>query len=49
MVDLSFLEKFTSISRESSKEILSQIGLAAGIFGVGFLGSIQLDIFNFLF
>ena len=38
---VSFLEKFTSISRESSKEILSQIGLAAGIFGVGFLGSIQ--------
>lgn len=46
---VSCLEKFTSISRESSKEILSQIGLAAGIFGVGFLGNIQLDVFNFLF
>lgn len=43
------MEKFTPTSRESSKEILSQIWLAAGIFLVGFLGNMQLDVFNFLF
>ncbi len=43
------LEKYTATSRESSKEILGQIGLAGWIFCVGFLWNIQLDIFNFLF
>ena len=49
VIFLWVLEKYSSTSRESSKEILGQIGLAAGIFFVGFLGNIQLDIFNFLF
>ena len=43
------LEEFTSISKESSKEILSQVWLAAGVFCIGLLGNIQIDIFNFLF
>jgi len=43
------IEKFSLTSRESSKEIISQIGLAGGIFWVGLLGNMQLDIFNFLF
>lgn len=46
---IGLLERFTSTSRESSKEILSQIWLAAGIFWIGLLGNIQLDVFNFLF
>lgn len=43
------LENFTPTSRESSKEIMAQIGLAGGIFWVGFLWNMQLDVFNFLF
>ncbi len=43
------LERYTPISRESSKEILAQMWLAAGIFCIGLLGNIQIDIFNFLF
>ncbi len=46
---LSCIEKYTYTSRESSKEILSQIGLAGGVFWVGFLWNMQIDIFNFLF
>jgi len=46
---LWLLEKFTTTSRESSKEIMAQIWLAAGIFWVGLLGNVQLDVFNFLF
>lgn len=49
VVLLTFLEKYSNISRESSKEIISQIGLAAGIFFVGLLWNLQIDIFNFLF
>lgn len=44
-----FLEKYTPISSESSKEIMAQIGLAAGIFWVGIIWNLQLDVFNFLF
>jgi len=46
---LTFLEKYTQTSRESSKEILSQIGLAGWIFWVGLLWNLQIDVFNFLF
>lgn len=46
---LTFIEKLTPTSPESSKEIIAQIGLAWGIFWVGLLWNIQLDIFNFLF
>lgn len=46
---LLLLEKYSNTSRESSKEILGQIWLAAGIFFVGLLWNLQLDIFNFLF
>ena len=46
---LLFLEKYSNTSRESSKEILGQIWLAAWIFFVGILWNVQLDIFNFLF
>ena len=46
---LTLLEKFTHTSRESSKEILSQIWLAGWIFLVGLLGNLQIDVFNFLF
>lgn len=49
VISLSLLEKYTLTSRESSKEILSQIWLAGGIFFIGFLGNVQIDIFNFLF
>ncbi len=49
VVLLSLLEKYTLTSRESSKEILSQIWLAGGIFLVGLLGNLQIDVFNFLF
>lgn len=46
---LMWIERFSLTSRESSKEIISQIGLAGGIFFVGLLGNLQLDVFNFLF
>ena len=46
---LTFLEKYTLTSRESSKEILSQIWLAGGIFLVWLLWNLQIDVFNFLF
>jgi len=49
IIFLTLIEKYSSTSRESSKEILAQIWLAGGIFLVGFLGNLQLDIFNFLF
>ncbi len=49
VVFLVFLEKYSQTSRESSKEILGQIWLAAGIFFVGILWNVQLDVFNFLF
>lgn len=46
---ISILEKYTRTSRESSKEILAQIWLAAWIFLVWLLGNLQIDVFNFLF
>lgn len=46
---LTLLEKHTLTSRESSKEILSQIWLAGGIFLIGLLWNLQIDVFNFLF
>lgn len=49
VIFLTLLEKYSLTSRESSKEILSQLWLAAWIFFVGILGNMQLDIFNFLF
>ena len=49
VVFLTLLEKYSSISRESSKEILGQLWLAGGIFFIGILWNLQLDVFNFLF
>ena len=49
MLLLLALEKYSRISRESSKEILGQVWLASGIFLIGLLWNIQLDVFNFLF
>ncbi len=49
VVLLLLLEKYSNTSRESSKEILSQLGLASGIFCVGILWNVQLDVFNLLF
>ena len=49
VVILASIERYTPASRVSSKEIISQLGLAWGIFGIGMLGNIQIDIFNFLF
>lgn len=46
---LTLLEKYTLTSRESSKEILSQVWLAGWIFMVWLLGNLQIDVFNFLF
>lgn len=46
---LVLIEKYTPTSWESSKEILSHIWLAGGIFGIWILWNIQIDIFNFLF
>lgn len=46
---LTAIERFSTTSRESSKEIISQIWLAWGIFLVGILWNLQLDVFNFLF
>lgn len=46
---ITLVERLTPISRESSKEIVAQIWLAGGIFWVGILGNMQLDVFNFLF
>lgn len=49
VVLLTLLEKYTLTSRESSKEILSQVWLAGWIFLVGLLGNLQIDVFSFLF
>lgn len=49
VIFLSILEKYTHTSRESSKEILGQIWLAAGIFLIWILGNLQIDVTNFLF
>lgn len=46
---ITLLERYSFTSRESSKEIVSHIGLAWGIFFVGILWNLQLDVFNFLF
>lgn len=46
---LTLLEKYTRTSRESSKEILSQIWLAGWVFLIGLLWNLQIDVFNFLF
>jgi len=46
---LTLLEKYTRTSRESSKEILSQIWLAGGVFLIGLFWNLQIDVFNFLF
>lgn len=46
---VSFIERLTPTSRESSKEIIAQIWLAGWIFCVGILWNMQLDVFNFLF
>ncbi|NUJ98122.1 metal ABC transporter permease [Candidatus Gracilibacteria bacterium] len=44
-----FIEKTRFITKESTKEIISQAGIAGGIFTIGFLGNLSLDINNFLF
>ncbi|MDD3793531.1 MAG: metal ABC transporter permease [Candidatus Gracilibacteria bacterium] len=44
-----FIEKTKFITSESTKEIISQAGIAGGIFTIGFLGNLTLDINNFLF
>ncbi|MDD3302939.1 MAG: metal ABC transporter permease [Candidatus Gracilibacteria bacterium] len=44
-----FLEKTNLITRESTKEIISQIGMSLAIFMIGFLQNLSLDINNFLF
>lgn len=49
VIFLTFLEKHTLTSRESGKEIVSQIWLAGWIFLVGILQNLQIDVFNFLF
>lgn len=49
VIFLMLIEKYSSTSRESSKEILSQIGLAGWIFFVWLMGNMQLDVFSFLF
>jgi zinc transport system permease protein len=46
---ISFIENTQFISKESTKEIISQAGIGGGIFLTWFLGNLQLDIFNFLF
>jgi len=46
---VSLLEKYTLTSRESSKEILSQVWLATWIFLIWLLWNLQIDVFNFLF
>lgn len=43
------IEKTGSITKESTKEIISQAGLAWGIFAIWFLWNLTLDINNFLF
>ncbi|NVP17992.1 metal ABC transporter permease [Candidatus Gracilibacteria bacterium] len=44
-----FIEKTKYITSESTKEIISQAGIAGGIFTLGFIGNLTLDINNFLF
>ena len=46
---LFFLEKFTKITRDSSKEILAQLWIASWIFIISFLRDLQLNIFDLLF
>ncbi|MDQ7009218.1 MAG: metal ABC transporter permease [Candidatus Gracilibacteria bacterium] len=44
-----FIEKTKFITKESTKEIISQTGIAGGIFLIGFIENLQLDINSFLF
>jgi ABC-type Mn2+/Zn2+ transport system permease subunit len=44
-----FIEKTHFITKESSKEIISQAWIAGGIFCISFLNNLTLDINNFLF
>jgi zinc transport system permease protein len=44
-----FIEKTNFITKESSKEIISQAWIAGGIFCISFLNNLTLDINNFLF
>lgn len=44
-----FIEKTGIITKESTKEIISQAGLAGAIFALGFLKHLSLDINNYLF
>ncbi|MCD5385148.1 metal ABC transporter permease, partial [Candidatus Gracilibacteria bacterium] len=44
-----FIEKTKFITKESTKEIIAQTGIAGGLFVTGFLGNLTLDINNFLF
>lgn len=44
-----FIEKTRFVTKESTKEIISQAGMAGGIFALSFLDGLQLDIFQLLF
>ena len=44
-----FIEKTKYITSESTKEIISQAGIAGGIFTLWFIWNLTLDINNFLF
>ncbi len=44
-----FIEKTHFVTRESTREIISQTGIAGGIFLLGLLGNVTMDINNFLF
>jgi len=44
-----FIEKTKFITKESTKEIISQAGIATGIFVLWFIWNLTLDINNFLF
>lgn len=46
---LFYIEKTQKITTESSKEIISQLGIAWAIFSLWFLDNLQLDIESFLF
>ena len=46
---IHYIEKTNFITKESTKEIISQAGLAWGIFTTGFIWNLSLDINNFLF
>ena len=43
------IDKTWFITKESTREIISQVWLAFGIFAISFLDSLSLDIFNLLF